>query len=146
MADTVSPKRRSEIMSNIRHKGMKPEVAVRRLTHAMGYRYRLRRSELPGKPDLVFPGRRKVTFVHGCFWHQHNDPACKIARVPRSNTEYWLPKLVRNAERDAEHCRELDRLGWAVLVLWECQVKRDSDIGSRIREFLDDRTNEMTHL
>lgn len=144
MTDTVSPKRRRAIMSKIRHKGMKPEMTVRRLTHAMGYRYRLHRSDLPGKPDLAFPGRRKVIFVHGCFWHQHNDPACKIARVPQSNTEYWLPKLARNAERDIEHCRELAEMGWAVLVLWECQVKQDPDIANRIREFLEQEQRDDT--
>ena len=86
MADTVTAKRRSEIMSNIRAKGMKPEMAVRRLVHAMGYRYRLHRRDLPGKPDLVFPGRRKVIFVHGSFWHQHGDPRCRITRCPKSNS------------------------------------------------------------
>ena len=105
MADTVTPKRRSEIMSNIRAKGMKPEMALRRITHAMGYRYRLYRKDLPGKPDLVFPGRRKVIFVHGCFWHQHAELACKISRPPRSNqdlsrtrfpwTQNWLNQSVQ---------------------------------------------------
>ena len=111
MADTVTPKRRSEIMSNIRAKGMKPEMALRRITHAMGYRYRLYRKDLPGKPHLVFPGRRKVIFVHGCFWHQHADLACKISRRPRSNQDYWLPKLERNVTRDAEHQARLTELG-----------------------------------
>ena len=137
MADTVTPERRSEIMSNIRAKGMKPEMAVRRITHAMGYRYRLHRKDLPGKPDLVFPGRRKVIFVHGCFWHQHGDPACKIARQPRSNLNYWLPKLERNAARDAEHQASLAELDWDTLVLWECEVKAGSEIADRIREFLE---------
>ena len=111
MADTVTPKRRSEIMSNIRAKGMKPEMALRRITHAMGYRYRLYRKDLPGKPDLMFPGRRKVIFVHGFFWHQHADLACKISRRPRSNQDYWLPKLERNVTRDAEHQARLTELG-----------------------------------
>ena len=107
-----------------------------RITHAMGYRYRLHRKDLPGKPDLVFPGRRKVIFVHGCFWHQHSDPACKIARRPRSNTDYWLPKLERNVARDAEHRARLIELGWRVLVLWECEVASGRRIEDRIREFL----------
>lgn len=139
MADTVTPKRRSEIMSNIRAKGMKPEMVVRRLTHAMGYRYRLHRKDLPGKPDLVFPNRRKVIFVHGCFWHQHADPACKIARRPQSNQDYWLPKLDRNVARDAEHKARLAELGWDVLVLWECEVEADGGIENRIQEFLERR-------
>lgn len=139
MADTVTRERRSEIMSNIRAKGMKPEMMVRRMTHAMGYRYRLHRNDLPGKPDLVFPGRRKVIFVHGCFWHQHADPACRIARRPRSNQDYWLPKLERNTARDGEHQANLEASGWGVLVLWECDVKAGSGIASRIREFLERR-------
>ena len=137
MTDTVTPKRRSEIMSNIRAKGMKPEMAVRRLTHAMGYRYRLHRNDLPGKPDLVFPSRRKVIFVHGCFWHQHADPACKIARRPRSNQDYWLPKLDRNVGRDTENRAQLAELGWEVLVLWECDIEAADGIVDHIREFLD---------
>ena len=137
MADIVSAKRRSEIMSNIRNKGMKPEMAVRRMTHAMGYRYRLHRADLPGKPDLVFPSRRKVIFVHGCFWHQHDDPSCKIARRPKSNQDYWLPKLKRNVERDADHRTKLSQLGWDVLVLWECDIRRNCGIRSRIRKFLE---------
>ena len=124
-------------MANIRSKGMKPELIVRRLTHSMGYRYRLHRKDLPGKPDLVFPARRKVIFVHGCFWHQHADPACKIARRPKSNLDYWLPKLQRNVERDAEHRDRLSALGWQVLVIWECEVKIAAGLPERIEEFLE---------
>ena len=86
-------------------------MVIRRLTHTMGYRYQLHRKDLPGKPDLVFPGRRKVIFVHGCFWHQHSDTACKIARRPQSNQHYWLPKLERNVVRDAEHQAKLVEFG-----------------------------------
>ena len=137
MTDTVTPERRSQIMANIRSKGMKPELIVRRLTHSMGYRYRLHRKDLPGKPDLVFPARRKAIFVHGCFWHQHADPACKIARRPKSNLDYWLPKLQRNVERDAEHRDRLSALGWQVLVIWECEVKIAAGLPERIEEFLE---------
>ena len=137
MADTVAPKRRSEIMSNIRAKGMKPEMLVRRLTHSMSYRYRLHRKDLPGKPDLFFPGWRKVVFVHGCFWHQHTSAACKIARVPRSNRDYLLPKLQRNAARDPEHLAKVDELRWEALAIWECELKDASGVGERIRDFLD---------
>ena len=112
-------------------------MTVRRITHAMGYRYRLHRKYLPGKPDLVFPGRRKVIFVHGCFWHQHADLACKISRRPRSNQDYWLPKLERNATRDAEHQARLTELGWDVLVIWECDVESGDGIADLIREFLE---------
>ena len=136
MVDTVAPQRRSEIMSRIRAKGMKPELRVRRLVHSMGYRYRLHRKDLPGKPDLVFPGRRKVIFVHGCFWHQHADPVCKLVRLPKSNRDYWWPKLERNAARDAEQEAKLGELGWKVLILWECEIEGGTDLRERIQEFL----------
>ena len=139
MADTVPSKRRSEIMSGIRSKGMKPEMTVRRLLHSMGYRYRLHGRELPGKPDLVFPARRKVIFVHGCFWHQHADPGCRIVRRPKSNREYWLPKLERNVARDAENRARLEELGWEVLVIWECEVRAGSSFLARATEFLEPR-------
>ncbi|WP_417319569.1 very short patch repair endonuclease [Emcibacter sp.] len=138
MADQLSPQHRSWNMSRIRAKDMKPEMLVRRLVHSMGYRYRLHRKDLPGKPDLVFPGRRKVIFVHGCFWHQHNDPACKISRKPKSNQEYWLNKLERNIIRDAEHQTRLQELGWDILVIWECEVKARHGLEERLRNFLED--------
>ena len=123
-------------MRAIRSKGMKPELAVRRLVHAMGYRYRLHRHDLPGRPDMVFPKRRKVIFVHGCFWHQHPDPDCKLAHRPRSNLEYWEPKLRRNQERDEAHRARLADLGWEVMVLWECEVKNGAGLAQRIQDFL----------
>ena len=138
MADIVSQERRSEIMSRIRSKGTKPELTVRRMLHAMGYRYRLHVAELPGKPDLVFPGKRKVIEVRGCFWHQHEDSRCGIARRPKSNREYWLPKLERNTVRDAKHEEELRALGWGVLVVWECEVQAGSEFLERVVAFLDD--------
>ena len=137
MADSVSKERRSEIMSRIRAKDSKPEMAVRRLVHGMGYRYRLHRRDLPGTPDLVFSPRRKVIFVHGCFWHQHDDPNCRKSTLPSSNRDYWHPKLKRNAERDRENRARLDALGWKILVIWECEVERGSDLAERIVEFLE---------
>ena len=139
MSDTVDPQRRSKIMSHIRAKGMKPEMRVRHLAHSIGYRYRLHRKDLPGKPDLVFPGRRKVIFVHGCFWHQHAAPGCKITRLPQSNRDYWLPKLEHNVARDAEHAAKLNELGWEVLILWECEVEEYTGLRERIRKFLEPR-------
>lgn len=124
-------------MSNIRSKGMKPEMVVRRLIHSMGYRYRLHRQDLPGKPDLVFSGRRKLIFVHGCFWHQHEDPACKIVRRPKSNRDYWLPKLQRNAIRDKENLSQLSELGWNVLLVWECQLECLDALTCKLRKFLE---------
>ena len=135
----MSPEVRSATMRAIRSKGMKPELAVRRLVHSMGYRYRLHRHDLPGRPDLVFPGRHQVIFVHGCFWHQHPDPHCKLAHRPRSNLEYWEPKLRRNQERDAAHRVRLAELGWDVLVIWECEVKAEEGVPERIRAFLGHR-------
>src|SRR5258708_1102032 len=100
VADKLSPERRSENMRQIKSKGTKLELVVRRVVHGLGYRYRLHREDLPGKPDLVFGPTRKVIFVHGCFWHAHDDPSCREGRVPHSNKNYWGPKLSRNKERD----------------------------------------------
>jgi DNA mismatch endonuclease (patch repair protein) len=126
---------RSEKMRRIRSKDTAPEFIVRRLVFSMGYRYRLHRADLPGKPDLVFPARRKVIFVHGCFWHQHN--GCKIAGLPRSNKEYWLPKLARNTARDSKHQRSLHALGWKCLTIWECETKGNEErLVRRIAKFL----------
>src|SRR5687768_17294491 len=100
MVDTLSKSARSERMSRIGAKDTKPEMAVRRLVHSLGYRYRLHRRSLPGNPDLVFPARRKAIFVHGCFWHRHPDSSCKLARLPKSRGDFWIPKLEANAERD----------------------------------------------
>lgn len=139
MVDTVTPARRSEIMSGIRSKDMKPEMVVRRELHSRGYRYRLHGRDLPGNPDLVFTRRRKVIFVHGCFWHQHADPACRIVRLPKSNLEYWMPKLERNVARDAENCARLRELGWEVLVIWECEIRTGSSFLKKARDYLDGR-------
>lgn len=136
MTDTISQGRRSEIMANIRSKDMKPEMLVRQLVYSMGYRYRLHQKDLPGKPDLVFRGRRKAIFVHGCFWHQHTDPACKISRSPKSNTRYWHPKLTRNMVRDAEHQAKLQHLCWDVLTVWECETKERDTLSRKISRFL----------
>lgn len=136
MADKLTPERRSANMARIRSKNMKPEMAVRRSAHALGFRYRLHRRDLPGKPDLVFPARRKIIFVHGCFWHQHADPACKDARPPRSNIGYWGPKLERNIARDADARRKLEADGWDVLIIWECETKNAGALASRLRAFL----------
>lgn len=124
-------------MARIRSINTGPELAVRRLVHGMGYRYALHRKDLPGKPDLVFASRRKVIFVHGCFWHQHPDPGCKDARVPKSRLDYWLPKLRRTSVRDDEHARALRKQGWDLLVIWECEIEPQTAIARRLRGFLD---------
>lgn len=133
--DKLTPSQRSENMRRIKSKDMKPELLVRKLVHSMGYRYRLHRKDLPGKPDLVFGPRRKVIFVHGCFWHCHDDPECLDGRKPRSNTDYWNPKLARNKERDSQRIEALQKLGWDVLVIWECQCKSPC-LSERLRSFL----------
>jgi DNA mismatch endonuclease (patch repair protein) len=133
MADTLTPAQRSERMSRIRGRDTKPEMVVRRLIHRMGYRYRLHDRRLPGTPDLVFPARRKVIFVHGCFWHRHD---CKLGRIPKSNLDFWLPKLEENRIRDESNQRHLSAAGWQHLVLWECQVRDLDALESRIRQFL----------
>jgi DNA mismatch endonuclease (patch repair protein) len=138
MADRLDAEQRSANMRAIRSKGMKPEMIVRQLVHSMGYRYRLHRKDLPGKPDLVFGPRRKVIFVHGCFWHQHGDPACKLAHAPKSRLDYWQPKLSRNQERDAAHQAELESRGWKVLTIWECETRQKcrQDLAARLDGFL----------
>lgn len=135
--DRVTTKARSANMRAIRNKDMKPELTVRKLVHSMGYRYRLHKSDLPGRPDLVFPSRNKVIFVHGCFWHQHSEYNCKIARKPKSNTGYWFPKLERNVQRDKENFRDLERQGWNVMIVWECEIDDGAAIKDRLRRFLD---------
>jgi DNA mismatch endonuclease, patch repair protein len=124
---------RSANMRAIRSKDMRPELAVRSLVHRMGYRFRLHRKDLPGKPDLVFVSRRKVIFVHGCYWHGH---LCKLAHTPKTNTAYWGPKLQRNRARDKKNLKSLRRLGWTPLVIWECELKNLGTSAARMRRFL----------
>jgi DNA mismatch endonuclease (patch repair protein) len=134
--DSISPRRRSENMRRIRSKGMAPELAVRRLVFSMGFRYRLHVSGLPGKPDLVFSRHKKVIFVHGCFWHNHQSKNCGIARMPRSNVAYWRPKLAANRLRDATHLADLRKLGWNSLTIWECELEDRAQVSKKIRRFL----------
>lgn len=132
--DTLTPQARSLLMSKIRSKNTKPEMIVRKLAHSMGLRFRLHKAGLPGKPDLVFAGRRKVIQIHGCFWHQH--AGCVNGRMPKSRREYWVPKLMRNVERDhATEC-DLERLGWGVMTIWECQTKDLKALRKRLCAFL----------
>ena len=135
MADKIDPLRRSANMAKIASKNTAPEVAVRKLLHRLGYRFRLHRNDLPGKPDVVFPSRKAVVFVHGCFWHQHPDAACKDARLPRSRQEYWIPKLQRNIDRDNLAQGKLIAAGWRVLTVWECET-REATLPLRLQAFL----------
>lgn len=136
--DTLTREERSERMSRVRSQDSKPELAVRRLVHSLGYRYRLHGRHLPGNPDLVFTSRRKVIFVHGCFWHRHN--GCKNTRLPKSRLGFWKPKLEENKRRDTRNKRKLTGLGWSYLVIWECEVKNTEKLTARIVAFLDDET------
>jgi len=131
--DTLTREQRSERMSRIRGADTKPEMAVRRLVHAMGYRYRLHRGDLPGRPDMVFARRRKVIFVHGCFWHRHPAPNCPLARLPKSRLDFWRPKLEANRERDLRNEEELRAQGWDALVIWECQLRQRARLEEEIR-------------
>ena len=129
-----SPAERARIMASVKAKNTKPEMLVRRLCHAMGYRYRLHRKDLPGAPDLVFPARRKVIFVHGCFWHGHD---CRRgARKPKNNADYWRGKISRNRDRDEAAIAALLKVGWTPLVVWECELKADN-LAQRIQRFLE---------
>lgn len=134
--DTLTPSQRSERMSRVKGKGSRAEMTVRRLVHGLGYRYRLHIKGLPGKPDLVFASRRKVIFVHGCFWHRHSDPTCHLARLPKSRHEFWIPKLEGNRDRDRRNLAVLAEQGWSVLVVWECELDEPSSVENKIRTFL----------
>jgi len=130
----LDPIRRSENMRRIRSKDTKPEKALRSLLHRAGYRFRIHANDLPGSPDIVFPARRKVVFVHGCFWHQHR--GCIDGRTPKSNNDYWSPKLANNRKRDRKNRSKLRNLGWACLVIWDCETSDLQRLRDRIRKFL----------
>jgi DNA mismatch endonuclease, patch repair protein len=121
-------------MARVRKKDTRPELAVRRCAHRLGFRFRLHRTDLPGTPDLTFPKLRKVIFVHGCFWHQHS---CRLGqKPPKSRREYWLPKLERNVARDRKAVEGLETDGWGVLIVWECEIKDKLLLQERLRVFL----------
>lgn len=133
MVDHLSQERRSRNMAAIKGKDTEPEMAVRRLLHSLGFRYRLHARDLPGKPDIVNRSRRKAIFVHGCFWHAHG---CKRGnRQPKTNPDYWLKKIGRNVERDNQHLAELQEADWDVLVIWECETRR-ADLAERLEAFM----------
>ena len=137
MADRISEERRSYNMSRIKSSNTAVELAVRRMIHGMGYRYRLHDRALPGTPDIVFRKRRKVIFVHGCFWHQHPAADCSDSRTPKSNTGYWGPKLERTKQRDAANQQILIERGWEFMIVWECELRNAMGIADRIKEYLD---------
>jgi DNA mismatch endonuclease (patch repair protein) len=134
MADTFGKCERSRIMALVRSKDTGPEMLLRRLVHSLGYRYRLHDRRLPGVPDLVFRSRRRVIFVHGCFWHQHS--CARGNRMPKSRIGYWRNKLEGNVARDRRAVRALRRAGWRVLTVWECQMRDLDKLRRRITSFL----------
>jgi len=134
MTDVHTPERRSFNMSRIRGRNTKPEMVVRSMVHSMGYRYRLHRSDLPGKPDLVFPRHRKIIFVHGCFWHMHDCPYGRV--VPKTRTEFWQNKRLGNVERDRKNLAALEQDGWLVLTIWECWTRTPNLLFQTIDDFL----------
>lgn len=134
MADHLTKRQRSQLMSRIRAKDTGPEITVRKFLYKLGYRYRLHAKDLPGKPDIVFRSKKKAIFIHGCFWHQH--PGCKDNHIPKSNIQYWMPKLAKTKKRDSDNQCKLIEAGWDILVIWECQLKDLFILKNRIIDFL----------
>jgi len=134
LADRISEEHRSWNMSRIRGRDTKPEIAVRSMLHRLGYRFRVNRRDLPGKPDIVLPKYRTVVFVHGCFWHRH--PGCKYSYTPKSRVEFWADKFRKNVERDRRVRNELERLGWHVEVVWECELRDPDQLSERLEAAL----------
>ena len=131
--DTITPTERSLLMSRIRSKDTRPELVVRSILHRLGYRFRLHRKDLPGRPDIVLPKHRKIVLVQGCFWHGHT---CRLASKPKSNVDYWRLKIETNRARDARNVEALAQRGWAVLELWECEVRRFDGLEQRLQTFM----------
>lgn len=141
MTDTRTPEQRSRIMKSVGQKNTQPEWNVRRLLHRLGYRFRLHRKDLPGTPDIVLSGRRKAIFVHGCYWHGHG---CSKGKLPKSNRDYWVPKIQKNQERDARKERELRDAGWDVAIVWQCQTKDAEALENMLKKFLELRSTSPT--
>ena len=134
MTDTRSPEQRRRIMQSVKTRDTGPELTVRRILFRLGYRYRLNAKKLPGRPDIVLPGRMKVIFVHGCFWHGHD---CRKGQAPKSRLDYWKPKLRTNRKRDAAQLRALKTLGWSVLTIWQCETNDSEALRLRLSGFLE---------
>ncbi len=134
--DTLAKEKRSQLMSRVRHKGTKPESAVRALLDEMELRFQLNRTDLPGSPDVTLPEYRTVIFVHGCFWHRH--PNCKKATTPKQNAQFWKEKFERNIERDAQKVQDLEALGWRVVTIWQCETEKIEDLTNNLRKIFKD--------
>ncbi|MBU9292114.1 very short patch repair endonuclease [Burkholderia multivorans] len=134
--DRLSVERRGWLMGRVGSKNTTPELAVRRLLFSMGYRYRLHDKRLPGRPDIVFSGRRKVIFVNGCFWHGHE--GCRYGRLPKSRVEFWTEKICRNRERDRQNDERLLATGWRSLTVWQCELKSIDELAKKLYDFLEE--------
>ncbi|HYH70098.1 MAG TPA: very short patch repair endonuclease [Methyloceanibacter sp.] len=132
--DRITQERRSALMAKVRSAGTDIELRVRRALHKAGYRYRVNARGLPGRPDVVFKGRRKAIFVHGCFWHGHE--GCKRSALPTSRRDFWAAKIARNQRRDADNCERLVGLGWSVLTVWQCEMENDGELAARLADFV----------
>ena len=139
--DNRTPKQRRQIMQAVKTKNTAPEITVRSALHALGYRFRLHRNDLPGKPDIVLPRHKKAIFVHGCFWHAHD---CPKGRPPKSRLDYWLPKLEKNVQRDKTNIEQLAALGWDVLVIWQCEVREADFLAAKLQNFVDNPKTRST--
>jgi len=137
MADVFTKSKRSEVMSRIKGRNTLPERLVRSMLHRMGYRFRLHRKDLPGKPDIVLSRYKTAIFVHGCFWHRHKD--CRFAYTPKTRTDFWLKKLESNAIRDQQVKADLERLGWRVITVWECELRTPDQLAGRLDDALRQR-------
>lgn len=135
MTDRVSKEVRSGIMTSVKSENTGPEIRIRKMLHALGYRYRLHRKDLPGSPDIVFPGKRKAIFVHGCFWHGHD---CRWGKLPKSNIEYWRSKISDNKSRDERNEAALHALGWNNLVVWQCELRNSDELKTKLVRYLTD--------
>jgi len=135
MTDHLSKEKRSWNMSRIRSKDTKPELIVRSLLHRMGYRFRLHRKDLPGKPDIVLPKYKTAIFIHGCFWHGHKN--CKRGNIPKSNKEYWISKITKNIERDRKNILKLKKANWKVIKIWECEIERNISVDRIIKKIFE---------
>jgi DNA mismatch endonuclease, patch repair protein len=134
--DIWTKKKRSEVMSKIRSKNTKPEILLRSLLHQEGFRFRIHKKDLPGKPDIVLQKYKLIIFVHGCFWHYHKD--CPEGRIPNTNSKFWEAKLFKNIENDKRHQKNLRNLGWKVMVVWECEIeKKSQEVLDKIIQFIE---------
>lgn len=133
MADKLTPEARSVLMARVKNKDTKPETIVRQTAHGLGFRFRLHGKDLPGRPDLVFRGRRKVIFVHGCFWHRHD---CARATVPSTNVAFWVDKFAKNVARDRSVLDALHQMRWSTLIIWECETRNREELAQRLTGFL----------